>query len=331
MRAEILLTGASGFVGGHLADRLVAAGVRPRILVRDPERLRPSLRDACELVHGDLGDSAALAAAVTGVTHVYHCAANVATWDSDARYRAANVDGVARLLAALAHNNPELQRLVHLSTVDVYGYPRKPCDEDCPLTGAGFGYGASKLAGELLLREVAAAHGIPYTVLRPGNVIGPRGQFVSRIGRELIDGLMLTVNGGRAHAGLIDVGNLVDAMLWAGQSPAAANRVFNVRDPHDASWADFIRDLRGLLGGRGRVIDLPFTLADIAAVALETPYRLLRIAREPMLHRLVVRIFGRTCGHSVGRIQAAGCPLGAVSYEQSLERAAGWFSRESMA
>lgn len=328
MKAEILVTGATGFVGGHLADRLVAAGIRPRILVRDPTRLRPDLRDACELVQGDLGDRAALAAAVTGVSRVYHCAANVATWDSAARYRVANIDGVARLLDALERHNPDLQRLVHLSTVDVYGYPREACDEDCPLTGAGFGYGASKLAGERLVRERAAALAVPFCILRPTNVIGPRGQFVTRMGRELSDGLMLTVNGGRAHAGLIDVGNLVDAMLWAGEAPAAANGVFNVRDPHDATWADFIRDLRGLLGGRGRVIDLPFALADAAAVALETPYRVLGIAREPLLHRLIVRMFGRTCGHSAARIQAAGCPLGATSYEQSLERAARWFLRE---
>jgi nucleoside-diphosphate-sugar epimerase len=162
-------------------------------------------------------------------------------------------------------------------------------------------------------------------------VIGPRGQFVSRIGRELADGLMLTVNGGRAHAGLIDIGNLVDAMLWAGRSQAAVNRAFNVRDPHDANWADFIGDLRRLIAGRGRVIDLPFWLADIAAVAIETPYRLLRTAREPLLHRLIVRMFGRTCGHSAARIQAAGCPMGAVSYEQSLERAAEWFISGNMA
>lgn len=325
MRAEYLVTGATGFVGRRLAERLVAMGAGVRLLVRRPEKLPPQLSAACEVIVGDLGDPASLDAAVAGVGVVFHCAANVRTWDRWSAYEAANIHGVENLIGAVVRCNPGLHRFIHLSSVDVYGFPVAPADETAVLDKVDFPYGESKRQGELCLRRIAQQHGIPYTILRPTNIVGPRSPFVERIGNELMSGLMLTVDGGNVHAGLLHVDNLIDYMHWAAFSELSANETFNVRDRCDASWGSFIGDLQALIGGRGRVIDLPFFAANAAANALAMPYRALPLTGEPMLHPLIVRIFGRTCGHSAEKLWSISNMEERVSYENAMAESAAWF------
>lgn len=322
---SVLVTGATGFVGGHLVDRLIDQGVRPRLLVRNPARLRHAWQGRVEVIVGDLNDPRSLAPAVSNVGVVFHCAADVRTWGRAQEYEAVNVHGVRHLLAAIAAQPSMPRHFVHLSTVDVYGFPKTPCDERCALRPPGFGYGDSKLRGEELLRQTAQHMHLPYTVLRPTNVMGPGSPFIERVGRELQQGLMLRVSGGRADAGYLDVNNLVDVMIWATQAPQAQNAVFNVADPRPISWRQFLDDLRRGLAGRGWIIDLPYSVAELSATLIETPYRLLRASQEPPLHRLIVRIFGRTCGHSAARLIAAGGPVGRVSYEESIAASVRWF------
>ena len=322
---EYLVTGATGFVGRRLVERLIAMGAGVRVLVRQPEKLPPLLSSACEVMVGDLGNPASLEVAVAGVGVVFHCAANVRTWDKWSAYETANIRGVENLVHAVVRCNPDLHRFVHLSSVDVYGFPVAPVDETAISDEVGFPYGESKRQGELCLRRIAQQHGIPYTILRPTNIIGPRSPFIERIGNELMSGLMLTIDGGGVHAGLLHVDNLIDYMHWAAFSELSANETFNVSDRFDVSWCSFIDDLKALIGGRGRVIDLPFFAANAAAYALAMPYRALRLTGEPMLHPLIVRIFGRTCGHSADKLWSISNMEARVSYEQAMAESAAWF------
>jgi nucleoside-diphosphate-sugar epimerase len=325
---RVLVTGATGFIGRHLAQRLLGEGWHLRLLVRDRQRLAPDLVTGSEVMVGDLADPVALARAVGGVECVFHCAANVHTWDRPAHYIASNVIGVRNLMEAMAAEAP---RLVHLSTVDVYGFPTRPCTEAGPTGGGGFGYGESKLQGEAVVRALGAAHGIPYTILRPTNVIGPGSPFIIRIGEALRSGVMLTVDGGQVNAGLLFVDHLVDYMMWAARAERARGETYNVRDREDMTWATFIRRFREAIGGRGLVVDLPFALADALAGGLEVVHRAFLPAREPLLHRLLVRIFGRTCGHDATRIRVDSGLVGHLSAEQALEQSFRWFLERTAA
>lgn len=328
LREPVLVTGATGFIGGHLARRLMAQGIRPRLFVRDPARIPASLREA-DIARGDLGDAASLAAALRGAGTVFHCAANVATWDRWRNYEGTNIDGVRHLFTAIDTVGAR-PRVVHLSSVDVYGFPVVPANEEHAAEGGAFGYGRSKALGERVVVSESRRMGLSTTILRPCNVMGAGSPFVRRIGDELRGGLMLTVDGGRADCGYLDVDNLIDVMLWAATAPRAAAQTFNVRDPVNVSWARFVADLRAGLAGRGLVLNLPFSIADAAAAAMQAPYALLHVAAEPLLHRLIVRLFGRTCGHAIDRLAAAGAPLGRVPYDESLARAVAWY-REAVA
>src|SRR5258707_12716315 len=129
----VLVTGAMGFLGGRLAQVLVARAETVRILAGAASDLRHLAGLPIEIVQGDLAATASLAAAVKGVTHIYHCAACSTDWAHDAVFYAANVAGVQNLLDA-AQRASGLQRFLHVSTTDVYGYPTVPCDESRPLT-----------------------------------------------------------------------------------------------------------------------------------------------------------------------------------------------------
>ena len=321
----VLVTGATGFVGGHLVTRLLEQGARVKLLVRDPKRLPPAQRDRVDVVQGDLTQPATLTDAARDVAWVFHCAANVQTWGRARDYEAVNVLGVRNLLDALAPHAKSLHRFVHVSTVDVYGFPRTPCDEGCAPQLPGFGYGDSKLRGELVLRDIAPKLQLPYTILRPANIMGPGSPFIERVGRELRNGLMLRVSGGRVDAGFLYVDNLIDTLLWAGLAPQAKNEVFNVLDPQSVTWRQLLDDLRLRINGKGWIIDLPYPVAVAAGAALALPYRMLGSRREPLLHPLIVKIFGRTCGHRAAKLAAAGCSVGRVDYHQAMAESARWF------
>lgn len=320
----VAVTGATGFVGQYLVRRLLAHGAKVVVLVRDTARLPTDLALRCRVVNGDLLDVEALNAMLKGATYLFHCAANVAIWGPWQTYAKTNVEGVHSLLAAITQNGCSLKRLVHLSTLDVYGFPVLPADESAVLQKVAFGYGESKRLGDLAVQKNGAHTGLSYAVLRPGNIVGPRSPFVSRIGEALRAGWMLTVDGGLHHAGLLDIENLLDVMLWAGVSTQAHQQVYNVRDPWDICWADYLRDLQSGLHVRGKVIDLPYGMVNLLAHFYAAPFLWAAPTREPVLHPLIVQIFGKTCGHSISKLKTHGAEIGRVDYMSSMQRSIDW-------
>lgn len=323
--APPIVTGATGFIGARLAERLIESGQRPRLLVRDPARLRPALHNNADIIVGDITDTKSLVPALRGAGTLFHCAANVSTWDKWGAYEQVNVHGVRNLLSAISLAGGLQGRLIHLSSMDVYGFVPTPQDETAPATGGGFGYGRSKALGEALLRDEATRCGLDYTIFRPGNVIGPHSQFIRRLGDELRASLMLKINHGSADFGFLYIDNLIDTLLWAARSPAAARQCFNIRDPKSINWARFLADLKAGIKGRSLVLDMPFMVSDLAARVMELPWRALPLRGEPLLHRLLVRIFGRTCGHDISRLTQAGAPLGRVDYNEGMKNAIAWY------
>ena len=167
---DVLVTGASGFTGGHLARALAAAGHRVRVLVRHPDRLNlPGV--PLDVVTGDLRDPAAVARAVSGVAVVYHIAAiyRQASLPADA-YRAVNAVAVGDLIEQAARAGA---RVVHCSTVGVHGdIEHPPADEDAPLR-PGDVYQRTKVEGEERARAAASRFGIEVTIVRPSGIYGP--------------------------------------------------------------------------------------------------------------------------------------------------------------
>ncbi len=326
---KVLITGATGFIGKHLADRLIKEGWSVRFLVRNPNKLAASLQSVTDIVVGDLSDEAALALAVKEVEVVFHCAANVNTWDTWDNYYSANVLGLTNLLLAI-NAQGSVSRFVHLSTVDVYGFPVLPCDEQSIISKSGFGYGDSKLMAETVLKEYAEKFNMPYTIIRPANVMGPGSQFIQRIGTELRSGLMLMISGGVSNAGFVYIDNLIDYLLWSASSEKAEGQCFNVRDNFDVSWAQFLSTFKQGISGKGIVISLPFVIADYCARCFEVFYKVFLPIKEPLLHRLLVRFFGRTCGHSAEKIRVSSQIKSKVDFAEAMTQSCNWFLEQNV-
>lgn len=323
-----LITGATGFVGGHLFDELARRGYRLKVLVRPSAVLSDGLAKKCDVISGDLSDVSTLEEAVRGVDYVFHCAANVSTWDTLANYQRANVNGVVNLCQAIRNANPSLRRFVHISTVDVYDFPDQPADEDFELQTPRFSYGASKLLGERALVEGLSVGSVSFCVLRPCNVIGPGSPFIRRIGDALKRGVMLEVDHGIQNAGLLGVNTLIDCMIWAAKSSAAHGQIFNVRDPENMSWHDFLVRLNAGIKGRGVVLSVPYSVARVLGGLLASAHQWITPSREPLWHPLLTEIFGKSCAHSIARIHAADAPLVRTSLKESIADSIQWYVQQ---
>lgn len=322
-----LITGATGFIGGHLLTKLARIGYVLKALVRPTAILSEAVAANCEVIRGDLSDVSTLEEAVRDVDYVFHCAANVSTWDTPENYQQTNVKGVVNLCKAIKNANPSLKRLVHVSTVDVYDFHDQPADEDFELKTPRFLYGASKLLGERTVILELSSNCVSFCILRPCNVIGPGSPFVRRIGDALKNGVMLEVDRGAQNAGLLGVDTLIDCMIWAAESPDAHCEIFNVRDLENMTWHEFLVRLKAGIKGRGVLLSVPYAVASVLSNILASMHQMIMPGREPLWHPLLTEIFGKSCGHSITRLQAAGAPLGRVTLQESMVQSIDWYMR----
>lgn len=323
-----LVTGASGFLGGRLAQVLAAEGLPVRILARRGAGLRHLAGLPVEVVEGSLADAEALAAAVRGITHIYHCAACSTDWAPEGVFFAANVEGVRNLLGAAAGAG-SLRRLVHVSTTDVYGYPRVPCDESHPAVDAGLPYNRTKRLGEEYVWEARRNTGLPVTVVRPATIFGPRGQaFTADIAQHIRRGSMAVIDGGRAPGGFCYVDNVVRAMMQAATAPGAEGRAYNLADGSGRTWREYVDAMADALGKRRPVLDLPSAVALPLARMLEACHRTLRLPGRPPLTRHAVYLLSRNQEYPAERARREFGFAPEVGFAEGVARAVEWLQRE---
>lgn len=313
-----LVTGATGLVGQRLVKQLVEDGSRVRALVRGNPELVSSL--GAEVVRGDLAEPSALDAAVAGTDCVFHCAAKVGDWGPESLFTQVNVEGTRRLLSAAKQaGNP---RFIYVSTFAVYGADLlrdQPCIEVNPLNGSvRSAYARSKRVAETLCRESSTASFAP-TIVRPGNIYGPGSAlWVHEVVRVLRAGGLPLIERGRPFATLAYVDNVVDLLILAARTPAAAGRIYNVNDGNGVTWRQYLHDVADIIHAPKPSFPLPGGVASVAGALMEGAARILSKVDRPMLTREAVRVL--RC-HAPVPIDRARRELGyepAVSYAQGL-------------
>lgn len=267
-----LVTGATGFVGRAVVDRLVADGVAVTASVRREPTDRSGVR---EIRVGDLGPSTDWSHALAGCDTVVHCAARVhvmrdASADPLAAYRAANVDGTLALARQAAAAG--VRRFVFISSIKVNGEgteagkPFTASDAPRPVDP----YGVSKLEAERALQDLAASVAMELVIIRPPLVYGPgvKANFLS-MARWIARGVPLPfgdVNGNRRS--FVALQNLVDLVATSLVHPGAAGQVFLVSDGEDLSTAELLRRTARALGVSSRLLPVPSGLLAAGAAML---------------------------------------------------------------
>lgn len=319
-----LVTGATGFIGGRLAELLIDRDERVRVLVRNPEAAAKieHLRGA-ELVRGDVTDASTLSAALEGIDVVFHVAGLSADWGRREDFEAINVQGARSLAEAAAASG--VKRFVHVSTTDVYGYPEVPGPSDAPTRDLGLPYNSSKLRGEMAVREVASATGLPLVVIRPATVYGPRSKdFALELANLIAKKDMMVVNGGTAPAGLLYVDNLCDALISAAELPIAIGKVYAVRDPGKQTWREYVDRISEGLKLPRVTMSLPAWFAFTLGAIFEFFWKLTRARSRPLLTRHVVYVMSRDQSYGC---EPAIAELGfssRVTFDEGMRRTIDW-------
>jgi len=283
LTTTFLVTGGAGFIGSHVAARLLAEGARVRVLdnfsTGSPANL-PTPGANLEIIRGDIRDLAVLERAAAGVRAIFHQAAMRSVPRSVADPLGANDNNVTGTLQVFeAARRAGVPRVVYASSSSVYGdRPELPKREDQPPAPIS-PYAVSKAAGEQYGQVWHRLYGVETVGLRYFNVFGPRqdpaSEYAAVIPKFILWGLRneaLEVHGdGRQSRDFTYIDNVVDANLLAARAPDVGGEVFNVGGGERTSLLDIIARLEKLLGRPlarrhtpVRAGDVPHTLADVS-------------------------------------------------------------------
>jgi len=323
------ITGATGFVGGHVAERVRAQGHVARCLVRASGDTAFLESIGAEIVVGELTDSTTLNAALDGVDVVVHSAAKVGDWGPVDEYRKVNVEGLRALLDAV--KGKPIARFVHVSSLGVYeARHHYGTDETEPLPALHIdGYTQSKVEAEALALDYWRTERMPVTVLRPGFIYGPRDRSVlPRLIERLQAGSVVYIARGQHALNTTFVGNLVDAILIAAAHPAAIGEVFNITDGEFVSKRKFFETVADGLGLPRPKRNIPLFLAKVLAKWRERAFRKRNSPTPPRLTQAVLKFAGLNLDYSIGKARTVLGYAPRTGFDDGMAQALSWFRKE---
>jgi UDP-glucose 4-epimerase len=291
MQEIVLVTGGAGFIGSHLVEALTASGRRVRVLDDFSTGRRENLSHitpAPEIVDGDVADPGAAAAAVRGATVVFHLAARASVQFSIEHPLGSHLACATGALQVLdAARRAGVRRVVYAASASAYGLPSGDAQTERDALHALSPYAAAKLSGELYCQAFTASYGLETVVLRFFNIFGPRQRadspysgVIALFTDAMLRGRSPRVNGdGLQSRDFTYVGDVVQALMKAADTPGIAGRTYNVGTGRGTSVLDLVAALNRLLGTHvipehapARPGDIRHSRADISAIRRDLGY-----------------------------------------------------------
>ena len=245
---RVLVTGAGGFIGSHLTERLVELGAKTRAFVRYSSTgswgwLDQSPRkNDIEVVLGDIRDQDTVMHALAGVDIVFHLAALIAipySYQAPLSYVRTNVEGTLNVLQAAQRAESEV--VVHTSTSEVYGTARTvPIDENHPLQGQS-PYSASKIGADKIAESFHLSFGLPVVTVRPFNTFGPRQSaraVIPTIITQALNGAEIRLGNLEPTRDLNFIADTVEGFIKAAETPKAIGETINLGSGREISIGD---------------------------------------------------------------------------------------------
>jgi 2-alkyl-3-oxoalkanoate reductase len=287
-----LVTGATGFIGSHVTDLLLAGGEEPRVLVRPGDSLGSLAERNVDIRTADINDRARVSAALRGVDRVLHCAARTGPWGPASEYERANVRGLENLVRAASLAG--VQRIVHVSSITVHGIDiGGEADETAPFRAEPNPYSQSKVAGERLLERLIPDQRVPVTIVRPGWVYGPgdRASF-ARLARRIESGQMVMIGSGENHLPLVYVRDAARGILLASEAAGVEGRSYLLVNDEPVTQRGFLTAIAAELDAPVPTRRIPYRLAVILAAGAEKLGQLARRSQPPPVTRYGIQLLG---------------------------------------
>jgi nucleoside-diphosphate-sugar epimerase len=324
---RILVTGATGFTGGHLCQRLAVTGNRVRALVRDPARAGNLCGWGVEIVSGDLRDADALRRAVRGVDTVYHVAAVYREAKLSRREMwAINVQGTKNLLDAAMEAG--VQRFVHCSTIGVHGGIKNgPANEETPY-GPGDEYQESKAGAERLVLQYMVDGRIPCVVFRPTGIYGPRDLRFLKLFRAIRHRRFIMLGSGEIHYHLIYIDDLIDGILLCGTSAQSLGGIYILGGESPVTLNDLVAMIAEAIGVRPPRLHFPVAPVYFAGLVCELVCKPFGI--EPPLYRRRVDFFRKNRAFDVSKAKRELGFQPSIDLKTGIALTADWYRKQGL-
>lgn len=323
---RVLVTGATGFTGGHLARALKARGDDVFAMVRSRDSGGPLAAEGIQLAVGDLAKPETLPAAVAhGFDVIYNVAALYRQAGlPDSVYHQVNAVAVGQLIEAARAAG--VRRVVHCSTVGVHGdIEHPPAGEDAPLR-PGDVYQVSKVEGEAIAWDAAARSGVQVVIARPSGIYGPGDRRLLKLFRGVARRKFLVLGSGAIFYHLTYIDDVVEGFRLCGELPQAVGRTYilaGAETPTLNQLVEMIAAEAQVAPPRLHLPVWPFWIAGAVCEALCTPFGI-----EPPLYRRRVDFFTKSRAFDISRAHAELGYTPSVSLRDGIHRTLDWYRQE---
>lgn len=323
---KMLVTGANGFTGSHLARRLLSEGHQVRALVRPGARTSELQAAGIEICNGQLTHPADVRNAAAGCDQIYHIAAAFRTaGHPDRYYHDVNVGGTMNVLDAAQAAGCE--RVIHCSTGGVHGHIEQPPANEDYRFKPGDIYQESKVAAEALVRE-RVAKGERIAVFRPAAIYGEGDTRFLKLFRSIARGRFVMVGSGQTRLHMVHVDDLCQGIALCGSRPEAVGQVFILGGPDAPTLNEICAMIAATLRvspPRWRVPVWPVYAAGALCELLCVPLRI-----DPPLHRRRVSFFTHHREFDISRARQLLGYAPQVSAAEGIARTAAWYRAQGM-
>lgn len=295
---HILITGATGFTGSHLAKKLISEGHKVRVLVRPKSKFSSLEKLGCEIALGDLRNKKSVSEAVKGVQIIFNIAAIFRTWGlPDSVYYETHVEGTRNLLDAGLENN--IKRFIHCSTIGVHGDVKNPpANEDSPFN-PGDTYQKTKLEAEQLALKYFKEKNAPVVIIRPAGIYGPGDKRFLKLFKPIARKKFFMVGNGRTLWHPVYIDDLIDAFILAMEKPKIEGQVFIIGGPEYLSLNELVKYIANAVNTPAPKIHIPAKPIQVAGSICEAICKPFKI--NPPLFRSRVDFFTKTRAFNISR------------------------------